>query len=251
MLLGMTAALSGVKTFSRRLGVSGHNVANVLTPGFKAQRLQVADAASTSLGLAQAAADQAGMGVQSVGLYRLMTGGGAMYTGRSLDMSIEGQGYFQVSRGGETLYTRAGTFTLDSEGFLTDPSGNRLEPQIQVPATAQSMTIDASGRVSIIGPDGQLAATYQIQLVNFPNPQALAAQGGNLFAATAAAGAPIVSSPGQNGLGTVRQGYLETSNVDLAGEMVDQITAEAGFKANVKTLQTADEMLGTIIDLVE
>jgi len=251
MLLGMSAALSGVRSFSRRLSVSAHNVANVATPGFKAQRLVVADAASTSLGLAQAAADQAGMGVQSVGLYRLMTSGGATYTGRPLDLSIDGPGYFQVSRGGETLYTRAGMLTLDASGYLTDPAGNRLEPPIQMPATAQSMTIDASGRVSIIGPDGQQMAAYQIQLVNFPDPEALAAQGGNLFAATAAAGAPIVSVPGQNGLGRLRQGYLETSNVDLASEMVDQITAEIGFKANVKTLQTADEMLGTIIDLVE
>ncbi|MBU0513632.1 MAG: flagellar hook-basal body protein [Proteobacteria bacterium] len=251
MLLGMSAALSGVRSFSRRLSVSGHNVANVATPGFKAQRLEVADAASTGLGLAQAAADQAGMGVQSVGLYRLMTSGGALHTGRPLDLAIDGPGFFQVSRGGETLYSRAGALTMNSEGYLTDPAGNRLEPPIQVPPTAQSMTIDAGGGVSIIGPDGQEIGAGQIQLVSFPDPQSLAAQGGNLFAATAAAGAPIISVPGQNGLGRIRQGFLETSNVDLAGEMVDQITAEAGFKANVKTLQTADEMLGTVIDLIE
>jgi flagellar basal-body rod protein FlgG len=210
-----------------------------------------ATAESGGLGLAQAAADQAGLGVQSVGLYRLMTSGGAQYTARPLDLAIEGQGFFQVSREGQTLYTRAGALTLDGQGYLTDPAGNRLEPPIQVPAGAQSLTIDASGRVSIIGPNGQEIGGGQIMLTSFPNVQGLSPLGGNLYLATTAAGAPVTAAPGQGGLGRIRQGFLEDSNVDLASEMVDQITAEAGFKANVKTLQTADEMLGTIIDIVE
>ncbi len=251
MLLGMSAALSGLRTFSQRLGVSGHNVANVLTPGYKSGQLVTATAETGGLGLAQSAADQAGTGVQTVGLYRLMTSGGAMYTGRSLDLAIDGQGFFQVSREGQTLYTRSGALTLDGEGYLTDPAGNRLEPPIQIPAGAQSMTIDASGRVTVLGPNGQEIGGGQIMLTSFPNVQALSAQGGNLYLTAAAAGLPVTAAPGQSGLGRIRQGFLETSNVDLAGEMVDQITAEAGFKANVKTLKTADEMLGTIIDIVE
>jgi flagellar basal-body rod protein FlgG len=251
MLLGMTAALSGVRTFSRRLGVSANNVANVLTPGFKAARAVTASVGSGGLGLAQAAADQAGLGVQTVGLYRLMTSGGARYTARPLDLAIDGPGFFQVSREGQTLYTRAGSLTLDGQGYLTDPAGNRLEPAIQVPAGTQSMTIDAAGRVTIVGPDGQQSVAGQIRLASFPNVQGLSAQGGNLYLATTAAGAPVVAVPGQNGLGRIRQGFIEDSNVDLASEMVDQITSQAGFTANVRTLQTADEMLGTIIDIVE
>ena len=250
MLAGMSAALSGVRTFSRRVSVAGHNVANVATPGFKASRLIMADVGPGGMGLAQSAADQAGLGVQPVGLYRQMTYGGAQRTGRPFDLSIAGNGFFMVSRGGEPFVTRTGAFGPDSQGYLIDANGNRLQPPIQIPANARAVNIEPNGQVTVVGPGGTTTVIGQIQLAHFPNPEGLNAVGGNLFRATAAAGDPLIGVPGSGGLGAIGQGFLESSNVDLATEMVDMMVAQHGFAANIKVLEVGDDLLGTIIDVV-
>jgi flagellar basal-body rod protein FlgG len=179
------------------------------------------------------------------GTARVNTQGALTTTDNPLDMAIEGEGFFQVTRpDGTTGYTRAGNFKLSAEGKIVTSDGLPLQPEIQVPEGAQSVTIAVDGTVSAQVP-GQTDATElgRIELARFVNPAGLAALGGNLYAETGASGAPLVGIAGLEGRGTLRQGSLEGSNVNVVQELVDMIETQRAYEVNSKMISAMDEML--------
>jgi flagellar basal-body rod protein FlgG len=175
----------------------------------------------------------------------VFTQGNLQQTSNSLDVAINGHGFFQVQMpDGTTAYSRDGSFHLDGQGQLVTSSGYPLQPAITIPANAQNITIGRDGVVTVSQP-GQAASTQvgTLQLANFLNPAGLQSQGENLFAETASSGAPTTNAPGANGLGTVQQGYIETSNVNVVEELVNMIQTQRAYEINSKAVQTSDQML--------
>jgi flagellar basal-body rod protein FlgG len=191
------------------------------------------------------------MGTRPVATARIYSQGDFQQTGNPLDLVIQGQGFFQVRLpNGETGYTRDGTFHLNAQGSLVTADGNVLEPQLTIPPAAQNIVIGADGTVSVTLA-GQNAAQQvgTIQLANFQNAGGLNPVGGNLFMATTASGDAITGTPGQNGLGSINQGFLEQSNVDIVKEMVNMIVAQRAYEVNSKAIKVADDMLSQINNL--
>lgn len=177
--------------------------------------------------------------------------GDLKYTENPLDLAIEGDGFFQILLPtGETAYTRAGSFKLNSSGQVVTPDGYPLQPPITIPPDTVQITVEPDGTVSVIQA-GSTTPTQvgSIQLVHFPNPSGLKSIGKNLFLETDASGAPITGTPGENGLGTIAQGFLEMSNVRVVEEMVNMIAAQRAYEASSKTIITSDQMLGTAVNL--
>lgn len=230
-----TFSLSGLQASMDRLDVSANNTANINTPGFKSQRLTQADQKT------------GGTKVRSVDT--LGHSGPILRTGGAIDLNIAGNGFFQVQTPSGAAFTRDGNFKLDGVGRIVDSSGNILQPEIAVPPGAQAVQVSSDGQFSAVMPDGAIQNLGQIQLTGFANPGGLSREGGNLLAATAASGPALAAFPGQGGLGSLVPGALEGSNVDLVTEMVDQIVSQRSFEANIKPIQAADEMLGTLLDL--
>ncbi|MBI4180128.1 flagellar hook-basal body complex protein [bacterium] len=229
-------SLSGLHAAVDRQAVSANNVSNLRTTGFKAQRATQADVRT------------GGTKVDSID--SLTHQGPILRTGGALDLTIAGNGYFQVqSPAGVMSYTRDGSFNLDGMGQIVDSKGNVLQPPMTVPPGAQAIQMTARGRVSAVMPDGTLDELGQIQLAGFTNPGGLIREGDNLLRTSGNSGAPFPGAPGQGGLGTLIPATVEGSNVDIATEMVDQIVNQRSFEANTKTIRTADEMLGTLLDL--
>lgn len=235
MLDAFSSALSGLRTASRRLQISANNTSNVQTPGFKASRSVVSDVKSG--------------GTQFQGTQTNPAQGALVQTGNPLNAAISGNGFFGVTLpGGGSAFTRAGNFSVDSSGRLIDSSGNVLRPEISIPGNATGVSLGSDGTVSVqVG--GTTQTVGRITLANFNNPGGLSSLGGNLFAQTAQSGQPVFGSPGTGGLGQLVPGAIETSNVDIAEEAVDQILATNAFKANASVIRAADEMTGTILDI--
>jgi flagellar basal-body rod protein FlgG len=165
-------------------------------------------------------------------------------SGNDLDMSIQGEGFFRVMHGTEELYTRAGNFTLDSEGFVTTNIGDRLQPEISLPPETTLVTLQPDGTLTAHGDSDTILATANITLVSFVNPAGLFAVGQNLFRPTEASGPAVEGTPGEGGLGIVANQSLEMSNVSVVEEMVPMIVGQRAYEANSKALQTGDSMLG-------
>jgi len=231
-----------------------NNLANANTNGFKARRTQFADLLYQNLIQPGAAAGsqtiipsglQVGLGTRPSSNDIISLQGTFTETDNPLDLAIEGKGFFQIRLpSGETAYTRDGGFQLDATGNIVTADGNPLEPQITVPAQAQSITIAADGTVSY-KQSGQAASQVvgQIQLANFANPAGLNSIGGNLFSQTDASGDPTVGVPGgQEGIGSLMQGYVEGSNVNIVNEFVNLIVSQRAYDANSKVVKAADEM---------
>jgi flagellar basal-body rod protein FlgG len=183
--------------------------------------------------------------VKPVASERVFTQGNLQKTDNTLDIAVNGQGFFQVTLPDGTLaYTRDGSFHLDSQGQLVSSSGYPLSPAITIPSNAQSITVARDGTVTITQP-GQAAATQvgAIQLANFINAAGLQGMGENLYAETAASGTPTANAPGTNGLGVLQQGYVETSNVNVVEELVNMIQTQRAYEINSKAVQTSDQML--------
>ena len=235
MLGPIFSALTGLKNASQRLQNSANNVANINTAGFKKSDVNSADIKS------------GGTRVNDVS--KSNTQGALIPTGNPLDLAISGNGFFQVTNpNGGTSFTRSGSFKLDGGGNIVDASGNALVPAVNVPGNNAGISVGANGQISAqVG--GQPEVLGQIQLANFANPSGLSAAGGNLLNESAGSGAPVVGGPGEGGRGTVLSGFLESSNVDITEEIVDQIVAKAAFKANVNVIKANDELLGTILDI--
>jgi flagellar basal-body rod protein FlgG len=235
-----------------RTEVIANNLANVNTTGFKRSRAHFVDLLyQTVQGPAtlggpepgELPAVQVGRGVRLAAVERLHTQGAFEQTGRALDMSIEGEGFFQVQMpGGKMGYTRDGSFTLSPDGTLTTQGGYPVAPAITVPDDATSVTVGRGGVVTAQFAGGESRELGRIELVRFANPAGLLAMGENLFAESPSAGSPIAGFPQEDGMGAVQQGALEASNVEIVQEMVDMITSMRAYEINSKAIKNAEEM---------
>lgn len=240
-----------------------NNLANANTNGFKMRRTQFQDLLYQSYVQPGAAAGsqtivpsglQLGLGTRPASNEIIFQQGNFQATGNPLDLVIQGKGFFQVLLPtGSMAYTRDGGFQLDRNGNLVTSSGNLVQPQITIPPQAQSITIAADGTVTYTQP-GQTASQVagQIQLANFPNPAGLNSIGQNLFQPTDASGDPTVAIPGgQEGLGTLMQGYVEGSNVSVVEEFINMIVSQRAYEANSKVVKAADEMYQQINNVTQ
>ncbi|MET0284416.1 MAG: flagellar basal-body rod protein FlgG, partial [Polyangiales bacterium] len=188
---------------------------------------------------------QVGLGVRTAATQTMHIQGSLQQTGNSLDLAIEGNGFFQVQRpNGDIAYTRSGNLRSDSDGRLVTSDGYAIEPNISIPADATAITISSTGLVSVTQPGQQQAQEVgQLQLANFANPGGLLSTGRNLYAPTAASGIAVVGNPGEEGTGTLAQGFLEGSNVEVVNEMIDLIASQRAYETNQRVITAADEML--------
>lgn len=254
MIRALYSAASGMTAQQLNVDTIAHNLANANTNGFKARRTQFEDLLYQSFIQPGAAAGsqttvpsglQVGLGTRPVANEIIFTQGNFQQTDNPLNVVIQGKGFFQVRLpSGQLAYTRDGGFQLDRDGNVVTAAGDPIEPQITVPAQAQSLTIAADGTVSYTQP-GQTASQIagQIQLANFANPGGLNSIGKNLFTPTDASGDPTVGNPGgQEGLGTLMAGYVEGSNVSVVEEFINMIVSQRAYDANSKVVKAADEM---------
>jgi flagellar basal-body rod protein FlgG len=261
MIRALYSAGSGLNAQQMSIDNIANNLANANTAGFKARRTQFQDLLYQSFLQPGAAAGsqttipsglQLGLGARPAANSVILTQGNFQQTNNPLDVVIQGKGFFQIRRpNGEVAYTRSGNFQLDRDGNMVSASGDPIEPQITIPQQAQTITIASDGTVSYTQP-GQTAAQVaeQIQLANFTNPGGLNSIGGGLFLPTDASGDPTVGNPGgQEGLGTLQQGYIEASNVSVVEEFINMITSQRAYEANTKVVKAADEMYSQVNNL--
>lgn len=255
MFRALYTAASGMLAQQLNLDNIANNLANANTTGFRRRRLQFQDLLYQNLITPGAAATQQttipsglqiGLGTKTASDEVIQQQGSLTNTGNPLDLAISGQGFFQVMLpNGQIAYTRAGALHLDAQGNLVTLNGNPIQPSIQIPPDALSVTVGTDGTVSVTEP-GQTQAQQvgQIQLAMFANPGGLNSIGNSLFLATTASGNPIVGTPGgSEGLGSIEQGMLEGSNVNVVNEFVDMIMAQRSYEANSRVVQAADQML--------
>jgi flagellar basal-body rod protein FlgG len=243
------------------LDIIANNLANVQTAGFKRSRIDFQDLVYETLQAPGAASAQGqeipsgfqiGHGSRAIASQRLFIKGDLQQTANQLDLAIEGEGFFQIQLpNGDTAYTRAGAFKKNSEGQLVTSDGFTIEPAISIPQNSLSVTVGVDGTVSVTQP-GQTQPTQvgTIQLVRFINPAGLESQGRNLFMPTQASGDAVPGTPGQDGFGTLLQGFVESSNVNVVEEMIGLITSQRAYEINSKAIKTADEMMQTANNLV-
>ncbi len=252
MIRALWSAATGMQAQQLQLDVIANNLANVNTPGYKKSRVEFEDLFYQNLKLAGAYnADgsqvpvgmQIGLGVRPVAVDKLFTQGEYQLTNQELDWAIEGRGFFKVVMNGQEYYTRAGDFKIDKNGYIVTQDGARLQPEFVVPEGTVKIEVTPDGMLTALDANGQVLAQTQILLYDFPNPQGLYAVGRNLFKATDAAGDVIEGTPGQGGFGTIAQGYLEMSNVDVVEEMVKMIITQRAYESNSKGVLTADQLL--------
>jgi flagellar basal-body rod protein FlgG len=244
------------------LDTVANNLANSATTGFRQRALQFEDMIYQNLVTPGSAASQQttsaglqiGLGTKSLSSEVIMTQGDFNQTGNQLDLAIQGSGFFQVQLPNGTLaYTRDGNFSMTNTGQVVDANGNQLIPALTIPSNATTITISQYGVVSATLP-GQTQSTQlgQMQLATFPNPGGLNSLGSNLLQPTSASGNAITDVPGGNtGMGTLQQGYLENSNVDVVTEFVQMILAQRAYESNSKVIHTADDMYSDINGLVK
>jgi flagellar basal-body rod protein FlgG len=252
---------TGMQAQSTNVEVISNNIANMTTTGFKRRRAEFQDliyqnlrrvgSNSSDSGSVVPAGAQVGLGVKTAAIYRINEQGNLQQTSNSLDLAIRGNGYFQITLpNGETAFTRDGTFGLSPEGQIVTADGYVVQPGITVPSNATNVTINQAGQVQVTI-DGQTAPSTvgQVQLAAFPNEAGLDAQGGNLFVQTSASGNPVTGTPAAPGFGTVLQGFVETSNVNVVSEITALITAQRAYEMNSKVITTSDQMLSTLTNL--
>ncbi len=252
---------TGMQAQQTNVEVISNNMANMTTTGFKRSRPEFQDliyqnlrrvgSNSSDSGSIVPSGAQVGLGVRTAAIYRINEQGNLQQTSNTLDMAIQGNGYFQITMpDGTTAYTRDGTFALAADGTLVTADGFTVQPGLQIPSNATGVTINTSGQVQVTL-SGQTAPTTvgQLQLAVFPNDAGLEAQGSNLLMQTAASGAPVTGNPGAAGYGTVMQGFIETSNVNVVTEITNLITAQRAYEMNSKVITTSDDMLSTLTNL--
>lgn len=248
------AAKTGLDAQQTEMSVISNNLANVNTTGYKEDRAVFEDllyqnqsqvGADTSQTTQSPSGLSIGTGVQVVATEKDYSQGSLTQTGNPLDVAIQGQGFFQIQMPDGTLaYTRDGTFQTNAEGQLVTSSGYVVQPGITIPQGAQSVTIGSDGTVTALLP-GQSTPTQvgQLQLANFINPAGLEPTGQNLLVESASSGTPVTGTPGVNGLGTLTQGSLESSNVDVVEELVNMIQTQRAYEMDSKAISTVDQML--------
>lgn len=280
----MYSGISGLRNFQTKLDVIGNNIANVNTTGFKKGRTVFKDLMSQTVsGASGPTAGRGGMNPMQIGLGSqiatidtIHSPGSPQYTGNTMDLAIAGDGYFQVLEGNETMYTRAGNFTMDGNGDIVDGDGRFVQGiagvngeigpangpvgKINIPTTASSMSIGQDGVVYFVDypvgsdpddPDNkaELQVAGQIQMAKFANPGGLEKTGGNLYRTSANSGEALTGFALNQGFGSLASGSLEMSNVDLAEEFTEMIVAQRGFQANTRIITTSDEILQELVNL--
>ena len=260
MMRSLYIAKTGMEAQQTQLDTISHNLANVSTNGYKRSHAVFEDLMYQNLRQAGAATSdqtqlptglQVGLGTRAVATSRNLSQGNLQQSSNPLDIAIRGNGFFEVQMpDGTTGYTRDGSFQVSATGQLVTNNGYTVQPGITIPATAQSVTIGNDGTVSVVLPGQALPSTVgQIQVAGFVNPAGLEPKGQNLFAETAASGAPNTGVPGLNGLGTVQQGFVETSNVNVVEELVQMIQTQRAYELNSKAISTSDQMLQKLSQL--
>ena len=245
---------TGLEAQQTRLSTISNNLANVNTTGFKRDRVIFEDLMYQNVRQAGGQTSQdtqlpsglmLGTGVRTVATQKMHSQGNIMQTGNNLDVAIQGRGFFQILKpNGDLAYTRAGAFQINSDGQLVTASGYAVQPQITIPTNARSVTIGTDGTVSAtIAGSAATQQLGQLQLADFVNPSGLQPVGENLFLETSASGAPVVGVPGQNNMGSLNQGALEASNVNVVEELVNMIETQRAYEMNSKAIQTMDQML--------
>ena len=257
----LSTAATGMLAQQRNVEVISNNLANLNTIGFKRQRAEFQDllyenlermgASTSATGTIAPNGVQIGTGVKTGSVYRVINQGSVNATGNDLDIAVSGRGYFRIllPDGGDA-FTRAGNFSVSSTGQIVNESGYQVQPGITIPQEATDISISEDGVVEarIPGQD-TLQNVGQLELVSFFNEAGLEATGDNLFLETSASGQAVSGQPGANGLGTLLQGYIETSNVDPVQEITSLIAAQRAYEMNAKVIETSDEMLATSSNL--
>ncbi len=254
MTSALYAARTGLDAQDMRMRVISNNLANVNTTGFKKDRAAFesllyinsrSPGAQSTQDSQYATGVNIGTGVRVAATERIQTQGSLTSTDNPTDMAINGNGFFQVTMsGGTTAYTRDGSFSLTSEGRLVTDAGYPLVPDITIPQGAQTITVGPDGTLSVtLQGESQPTVLGQIQTASFINPAGLQPLGQNLFAETAGSGGAQVGTPGQNGLGAITQGMLESSNVNMVEELVNMIETQRAYEINSKVISTVDGML--------
>ena len=260
MIRSLWIAKTGLDAQQTQMDIIANNLANVSTTGFKRSRAVFEDllyqtlrqpGAQTSQQTQLPSGLQIGTGVRPVATERIHTQGNLTQTSNTKDVAIQGAGFFQVLLpDGTTAYTRDGSFQMDSQGQLVTASGFTVQPAITIPAATQSITIGRDGTVSVLV-SGSSTPTQvgTLQVATFVNPVGLESRGENLYVETAASGTPNTNTPGTNGAGLLVQGYVETSNVNVAEELVNMIQTQRAYEINSKAISASDQMLQKLTQL--
>lgn len=245
-------AATGMAAQQMNMDVIANNLANANTTGYKRSRGNFEDlmyqnlvpaGSETANNTKIPSGIQLGMGTKAVSVDKIFTQGNFTQTDNNLDMAIEGKGFFKVLRGTQEVYTRAGAFKVDQDGYVVDAGGNHIQPEINIPKTAVTLHIEPGGTFTAMDSGGKVLTTVNMKLYDFPNPAGLVAKGQNYFMPTPASGDVTEGQPGVDGAGTILQGFLEASNINVVEEMVNMILSQRAYEANSKIIKSADEML--------
>jgi len=260
MIRSLYTAASGMKAQQLQVDTIANNIANGNTAGFKKSQLSFRSllyqtyrepGLQTGANQTDVTGLQVGSGTEVSGSRKLMTQGLLELTGNSLDLAIQGPGFFEVQLpSGETRFTRNGSFRQDAEGRLVTAEGYRMSDGVAIPADSLGIQISAQGEVFSLGPDNVLAPAGSIRVHTFPNPSGLKAMGGNYFSLTAASGQNEAKLAASLGAGEVKQSYLERSNVETVDELVGLIVAQRSYEVNSRAIRVSDEMLSQVTQLV-
>ncbi|MCK9490502.1 MAG: flagellar basal-body rod protein FlgG [Sulfurimonas sp.] len=260
MMQSLYTASTGMLAMQTQIDTTANNIANVNTIGFKKSRAEFADLMYNTMQYAGTATSdvtksptgiEVGLGVRPTAINKIFTEGSLKQTDNQLDVAITGRGFFRLELpDGTEVYSRNGAFKVDDNGTVVNSDGYTLVPQIVVPPDATNISIGTDGTVTVVQP-GQTQATQvgQITLTNFINPSGLHSRGDNLYMETDSSGQPVEGTPGLDGLGVLRQNFVELSNVELVVELTDLITGQRAYDSNSKVITTSDEMLQTTNNL--
>jgi len=254
MIRSLFIAATGMNAQNLKIDVIANNLANVNTVGYKRGRADFQDlmyqtlkapGATSAEGNQLPSGIQVGLGTKPAAVQKIFQQGDFVQTGNNLDLVIEGDGFFQIAMPDGTIaYTRTGAFKMDSDGRVVNSDGYLLEPAITIPEDTLDINIGSDGKVTVIqASSGTATEIGQIELTRFINPKGLKAIGKNLFLPTDSSGEPTTLNPGSEGVGTIAQGFLENSNVNIVEEMVNMIISQRAYEINSKAIQTSDEML--------
>ncbi len=260
MMRSLWTAATGMVAQQLNIDVISHNLANVNTTGFKKGRAEFEDLVYQNLRIAGSvtgtAGDQriptgiqVGMGVRPTTVHKFFSQGDYQNTNNPLDLAIEGDGFFQVMVNGVESYTRAGAFKLNQDGTLVTANGYVLQPEFTVPVETKNIVVTENGHIAALDANGDELAAADIPLFTFINPAGLEAKGRNLYTPTEASGEAAEGIPGEENVGTIAQGFLEMSNVEVVDEMVNMIVGQRAYEMNSKAIQTSDSMLQIAVQL--
>src|SRR3989339_570207 len=257
MMQSLYTASTGMLSMQTQIDTTANNIANVNTIGFKKSRAEFADlmykvmeyaGTSTSDVTKSPTGIEVGLGSRPTAISKIFSEGSLKQTDNQLDIAVTGRGFFKLELpDGTEVYSRNGAFQVDADGIMVNSDGYRLVPEVVIPPDATNVSIGTDGTVTVVQ-TGQTQATQigQLSLTNFINPAGLHSMGDNLYLETDSSGQPVEGTPGSDGLGVIRQGFVELSNVELVVELTDLITGQRAYDSNSKVITTSDEMLQTV-----